>query len=203
MPNIPANQSFAGSDITDTEILQRLPEDFRQLLTQVNGCVLFDGGFHVRGAVVSPEWHSLRKAWIGESSLHRLFPAVEEADVPFGQDCFGDQFLLRSGIVHQLQAEIGELESVDMDLETFLNSVQEKPVDFLSLQSLQRFRDEGGELKPGELLSVYPPFCTKETARGVSLKAIPALERISFLADFAKQIAGLQEGTKMKMKPVE
>ena len=90
-----------------------------------------------------------------------------------------------------------------MNLETFLHSVQEKPVDFLSLQPLQRFRDEGGELKPGELLSVYPPFCTKESARGVSLKAIPALERISFLADFARQIAGLQEGTEIRMKPVE
>jgi len=127
MPNIRANQSLAGSDITDTEILQELPEDFRQLLTQVNGCILFDGGFHVRGAVTSPEWHSLRKAWIGESSLHRLFPAVEESDVPFGQDCFGDQFLLRRGIVHQLQAEIGEVESVDMNLGTFLHSVQDNP----------------------------------------------------------------------------
>src|SRR5882672_9145431 len=126
MLNISANPSFAGSEITYTEILQKLPEDFRQLLTQVNGCVLFDGGFHVRGAVVSPEWHSLRRVWIGGFSLHQLFPAVEEADVPFGQDCFGDQFFLRRGIVHQLQAEIGEVGRVDMNLETFLNTVQEK-----------------------------------------------------------------------------
>jgi hypothetical protein len=55
-------------------------------------------------------------------------------------------------------------------------------------------------LKPGELLSVYPPFCTKESAAGVSLKAISASDRIGFLADFAKQISQLPEGTKVEIK---
>src|SRR5260221_7066003 len=114
MPNIHAHRSYAGSDITDTEILQELPEDYLQLLNQVNGFILFNGGLHVRGAVMSPEWHSLRKAWIGEPSLHQLFAAVEEADLPFGQDCFGDQFLLRAGIVHKLHAEVGEVESTGL-----------------------------------------------------------------------------------------
>jgi hypothetical protein len=49
----------------------------------------------------------------------------------------------------------------------------------------------------------YPPFGTAESARRKSLKAIPALGRIVFLADFARQVAGPQEGTKVKMKLVE
>jgi hypothetical protein len=90
-----------------------------------------------------------------------------------------------------------------MDLESFLRRALEAPLEFLGLHPLFRFQNDGGTLQPGELLSVYPPFCTKESAQGVSLRAIPALERISFLVDFAKQIAYLPEGTKIRMKTNE
>ncbi|HEY6971644.1 MAG TPA: hypothetical protein VJA94_20705 [Candidatus Angelobacter sp.] len=192
--------SYAGGEITDTAIVEKLPQSYRNLLQQVNGCILFDGGLHIRGAVVSPRWHSLRVAWFGETALHRLFPAIKQHDIPFGQDCQGDQFVLRDAVVHRLQAETGDVKNLAMDLETFLRFAHEAPVEFLSLQPLQRFRREGGELKPGELLSVYPPFCTKESAAGVSLKAIPASDRIAFLADFAGQLSRLSHGTKVKIK---
>lgn len=51
-----------------------------------------------------------------------------------------------------------------------------------------QFRAEGGSLAPGQLLSVYPPFCTKESADGVSLAAVPATDRPGFLAEFARQL---------------
>jgi hypothetical protein len=47
---------------------------------------------------------------------------------------------------------------------------------------------------------VYPPFCTAESSSGVSLKPIPALERIRFLADLAKQIRRLPERTKIRLQ---
>jgi hypothetical protein len=186
--------TYVGSEITDTEILDRLPEDYRRLLNQTNGFILFDGGLHVRGAVLSPEWHSLRKVWLGGSSLHKLFPAVNESDVPFAQDCLGDQYVLKAGVVHKLDAEIGEMETLGMNLETFLNRAQGNPVEFLSLQPLLQFMDEGGELKPGQLLSAYPLFVTKESAGGVSLRAISMFDRIGFLADFARQAANISKG---------
>src|SRR3954466_4178623 len=105
------------SEITDHEILERLPDDYRSLLRQTNGFILFDGGLHVRGAVISPEWHSLRKVWPGDFALHRLFPAIEETDVPFAQDCLGDQFVLRAGVVYRLNAECGEIKSLELGLE--------------------------------------------------------------------------------------
>ncbi|HEX9961810.1 MAG TPA: hypothetical protein VGB00_12805, partial [Pyrinomonadaceae bacterium] len=97
---------YAGSEITDVEILAKVPEDYRQLLTETNGFVLFDGGLHVRGAVLSPDWHSLRKVWLGDFALYKLFPAIEKTDVPFAQDCLGDQFVLRNGVVYKLDAEV-------------------------------------------------------------------------------------------------
>jgi hypothetical protein len=189
-----SNPTYAGSEITDTEILDRVPEDYRRLLHQTNGFILFDGGLHVRGAVLAPEWHALRKVWLGDSALHKLFPAIEETDVPFAQDCLGDQFVLRAGMVHKLDAEIGDVESLRMSLDTFLSHAQGNPVEFLSLQPLLQFMSEGGKLKPGQLLSVYPPFITKESADGVSLRAISMYDRLGFLADFARQVASISKG---------
>ena len=194
--------TYIGSEITDAEILGRVPEGYRRLLNQTNGFILFDGGLHVRGAVLVPEWHSLRKVWLGDFALHKLFPAISESDVPFAQDCLGDQFLLRGGVVHKLDAEVGEVESLGMDLDTFLNRAQDDPIEFLSLQPLLQFMSEGGKLKPGQLLSVYPPFITKESANGVSLRATSMFDRLGFLADFARQISGVSEGRKIEIKVV-
>jgi hypothetical protein len=174
--------------ISDHEILERVPESLRSLLRETNGFVLFEGGLHVRGAVLSPPWHSLRHVWLGDFPLHKLFPALRESDIPFGQDCLGDQFVLRKNLVHKLEAESGELESLEMNLESFLALARENPLEFLSLHPLVQFRQEGGDLKPGQLLNVYPPFITKESEGGVSLKAVPMFERINFLADFSRQI---------------
>jgi hypothetical protein len=195
--------SYLGGDITDSKIVEKLPNDYRELLHQANGFILFNGGLHVRGAVMNPDWHSLRYAWLGEAGLHRMFPAVKEADVPFGEDCVGDQFLLRSGSVYKLEAETGTVQCMAMDFETFLRRALETPLESLGLHPLLQFQRESGTLEPGKLLSVYPPFCTKESAQGVSLRAIPALERISFLADFARQIANLPARTKVRIEPGE
>ena|ERR1700730_1629852 len=184
----------------DLEIMKRVPEDYRQILGQENGFILFDGGLHVHGAVLSPEWHSLRRAWFGDAALHRLFLGLTETDVPFGQDCLGDQFVLRGGMVHKLNAELGELEDLGMGLEAFLSKARENPVEFLKLQPLLQFKNEGGQLGPGQLLNAYPPFCTAESKRGVSLKAIEMFDRIAFLASFAKQINSVLAGSKIRIK---
>lgn len=77
--------------VTDPEILRTVPEDLRSLLSENNGFILFDSGLHVRGAVRSSEWHSLRKVWFGDFAPCKLFPAIIESDIPFAQDCLGDQ----------------------------------------------------------------------------------------------------------------
>jgi hypothetical protein len=197
-----AGLTYRGSDITDHEILDELPGEYCFFLQQTNGCVLFNGGLYIRGAVESPEWHSLRNVWHGGLKLSRLFPAVEDSDVPFAQDCFGDQFLLRSGLVHRLHAEFGEVESLRMGFENFIDRAHENPIEFLSLQPLHGFLSDGGELKLGQLLNVNPPFVIRESANGVSLRAIPMVEQISFLADFSGQIADVPNGGRIEIKVI-
>ena len=189
---------YIGPPIDDLAILERLPAEYRHLLTRANGYVAYNGGLHVRGACVVPEWHSLRAAWEGERALHRLFPAVTPDDIPFGQDALGDQYLLRAEVVHRLAGETGEVESLGVDLAAFDSAVRSNPVAYLSLAPLEAFRAEGGTLEPGQLLSVYPPYVFKESAAGVSFRATSAAARIEYLASLAAQLRGIPEGAEVR-----
>jgi len=188
--------TFAGSVVDDPEFLSLLPEELTSLLRDTNGFVLFHGGLHVRGAVRSPAWHSIRAMMEGEEALHKLYASVMQTDIPFAEDCVGDQFLLRAGEVWCLQAETGDIEKTAGSLAVFWAAIAKDPYEVLNFNPDLR-------LEPGQLLHAYPPFCTKESKRGVSLKPVPALELIRFHADFAKQIAALPEGTSIKIKVVD
>jgi hypothetical protein len=188
--------TFVGSAVTDPEVLSLLPEELALLLKDTNGFVLFDGGLHVRGAVRSPAWHSIRCVMEGEEALHQLYASVLQTDIPFAQDCVGDQFLLRDGQVWCLRAETGDVEKTSVSLGIFWATIAKDPYEVLNFNPDLR-------LEPGQVLHAYPPFCTKESKGGVSLKPVPAPELIRFHADFAKQLAALPEGTSIKVKVVK
>jgi hypothetical protein len=183
-----AGVTYVGPEPDDPEALERVPDDLRHFLDEVNGLVAFDGGLHIRGASKVPAWHSLRHVWFGSLALHTLYDSVLADDVPFAEDAVGDQWLLREGEVLRLQTESGHVEPLGQTFGAFLEAVAETPVDTLGLQPLMQFQAEGGELTPGMLLAVYPPFCTKESADGVTLRAISATERVECLADFSRQM---------------
>lgn len=191
---------YEGPPIDEQAMLTRIPPPYRQILEQINGFVQFYGGLHLRGVCAEPRWHSLAEVWAGDHALSTLYAAVHPDDIPFGQDVLGDQFLLRDLVVHRLSAETGELASLDCSLEDFLECAQHDPVGYLRLQPMLRFYNAGGTLTPGQLISVYPPFCVQESAQGVSLRAVPALERIRFLADLARQLATIPDGTRVRFK---
>lgn len=185
-----------GPDIDDPDSLGTLPEALSSLLQETNGFVLYHGGLHVRGAAASPVWHSLRHAIHGEEAFHRLYGAVLPADIPFAQDCFGDQFLLKDGAVFRLAAETGEIEKTSANLEDFFSSVSSNPFEFLAFDPKLR-------LEPGQLLHAYPPFCAARPERGYSLRAVPALELIQLHADFAKQISDVPDGGRLQVRIVD
>lgn len=191
--------SFEGPPIDDPELLGLLPPELADLLRAGNGFILFAGGLHVRGACHAPAWHSLRRAWLGPDPWKNRYPGLDPADIPFAEDAVGDQFLLRSGEVWLLSAETGDVSPLGADLGEFLRRAGEDPLSFLALHPLQQFREEGGELAPGQLLSVYPPFCTHESNQGISVRAIPAAERHRFLADLSAQIRDLPDGSAIRV----
>jgi hypothetical protein len=191
--------TFRGPELIEAPILSDLPSEHLDTLREINGFVAFDGGFHLRGVCDVPAWHSLVAAWRGDQALYRLFPALLHSDIPFAQDCMGDQFVLRDSVVHRLAAESGTVESMALSWQQFFTSLMADPFEFLQLHPLVQFQREGGCLQPGHLLSAYPPFVTAESGSGVALSAVSADERIRFLSDFAHQLASIPEGQQFRI----
>ena len=192
--------TYRGAALDDVDILDRLPMDLQQLLAQRNGFVAFRGGLHVRGACVEPRWHSLRAAMEGPESFATRFRTVKKDDVPFAQDVFGDQFLLRDRKVFKLDSYADQIEPVAEDLVDLFAKVQADPIALLSLGHLAQFEGSGETLRPGEMLMEWPPFVVSGSEKGVSLRRIPALERLEYLADIARQLRGVADGTKVEFK---
>jgi hypothetical protein len=190
--------TWSGPATDDAELAAELPDALGALLSQHNGFILHGGALHVRGLVNEP-WHSLRRAWRGTDALCRLFPTVRATDVPFGQDCVGDQFLLRDGQVLRLEAETGDVYPIAPSLAAFLQAIAREPVDFLQAHALVQFREGGSELSPGQCLHADPPFCTVEAEQGVSLRAVPAGELLLLHAELAGVLAKVPDGGRVQV----
>lgn len=190
---------YSGPALDDPEILAQLPAGLAGALRLRNGCVAYLGGFHVRGACRAPAWHSLRHAWHGADALHHLFPEVEPSDVPFAEDAFGDQFLLREGAVVQLHGELGELSDAAESLEAFFTALAAGAEQVLDYQPLLTFRQAGGELQPGQLLAAFPPFVLQADGSSRELRAVDALEQRRSLAHLARRLHGLPDGAAVKL----
>lgn len=103
--------------------------------------------------------------------------------------------------MYRLAAETGELESLEMDLETWDAAHRADPDEFLSLEPLIAFRQSGEGLTPGMLLQVYPPFCTDYEGER-SYAQVPAQESRGYLSSLARQIQKLPPGAQFRMKIV-
>lgn len=199
-----SNITYQGPEFqADHEIESLLPDNLLSLLKQINGFIQFGGGLHVRGLCIEPDWHSLRATLFGENAIHNLYPSVDKSDIPFAQDCVADQYILRDSIVYKLYAETGELESLDFGLGSFLSAASANPIEFLGLEPLLQLQNQGQHLEPGQVIHVYPPFCTKEAKNGVSLKPVSATDALTFLGDFSKQISSVGDGEKVEVRVSE
>jgi hypothetical protein len=197
------NATYVGPAADDHALLDELPRGLREFLSSANGIVAYRGGLHVRGACVAPAWHSLRHAWHGDNAFHRSYEQVLVGDIPFAEDAVGDQWLLRDGLVVRLRAETGEVEPLGLDWVEFWEAVDADPVETLGLHPLLQYEHEGSYLEPGQLLSVYPPFCMEEARNGVSLRAISTHDRLAFLAELAAVISAVPDGAEVKFDFVD
>jgi hypothetical protein len=180
--------TYQGPPLDDWELFQLLPVKLRALLKEINGFVQFGGGLHIRGCCMAPEWHSLRQAWMSHDAFCQFYRALNITDIPFGEDCYGNQFVLRGRKVLKLDVETGALEDLRLNLYEFLEAAQTEIHDFLDLEKLTRFQSEGGTLAPGQLLNVYPPASSKEAAAGTVLTAVPSAEQFACLRKYHSQI---------------
>ncbi|MCB2407826.1 SMI1/KNR4 family protein [Hymenobacter lucidus] len=192
---------YTGGELTDLVSFARLPSYLQAFLREQNGVVAYFGGLHIRGCVSEPAWHSLHAAWQGDAAFWRTYDEVQETDIPFAQDCVGNQFLLRGDAVLFLDTETGELADLEVDFKHFLFGVEKFPLDALGMEPLRGFQQRGGALQPGELLSLYPPLCIAATDQKPRVKPQSVAERLAWLADFYRQIKDLPSGQRIHLKP--
>ncbi|MDU0371554.1 SMI1/KNR4 family protein [Hymenobacter endophyticus] len=194
---------YTGGELTDLVTFARLPTYLQAFLREQNGVVAYFGGLHIRGCVAAPNWHSLASVWQGERALWRTYTEVQKADIPFAQDCAGNQFLLRGDAVLWLDTETGELADLEVDFKHFLFGAEKFPLDALGMEPLRAFQLAGGTLQPGQLLSLYPPLCIATKGKSKpSAKAVSVTERLAWLAEFHRQIKDLPDGQQVRLTPL-
>lgn len=196
------NVTYQGPEIDDEEILAELPNNLASLISQVNGFILYHGGFHLFGACKSPIWHSIRELWKGDGAAYGHYEGIADTDVPFAEDCLGYQFFLRDGQVLFLDGQTGYIEDLGMGLRGFLQWITEKPVENLGMEPLQQFMDDGNICEPGRVLSEYPFYCFDESKNGVTLSSVSSMEKRTFLADLYKQLKDVEPHSKVDIKVV-
>ena len=146
--------TYPGAPLDDVAILERIPQEYAQLLAQQNGFIALWGGIHLRGACSRPVWHSLAAALDGPAALSRLFPPIRPDDLPFGQSALGVQLVLRRGVVWRLDPVAFTMECLRLDLAGLITTLDHDPSAVLDLEPLARFRAGGEQLLPGQLLAV-------------------------------------------------
>jgi len=177
--------TFQSIEPLDKDLLARLPDDLKDFYQSSNGIIAFNGGLHIRSCVNTDSWNSLGRYWNGEKSLHRDYPNLLSSDIPFAQDCLGDQFFMRDDSIWLMSAETGEVMDLEVELDEFLELSIEDPVEFLAMEPLLHHMDSEGALPLGHLVHVVPALSLdlpEETAYHID--ALPIDERMAWLKEF-------------------
>jgi hypothetical protein len=161
-----------------------IPSIILKFLKKLDSFFMFNGGLQFFST------DKIIKYWTGKSAFHKHYDEIRPTDVPFAQDYFGDQFLLREKGVIKLYAETGEIEKLNLTISDWYKDVCADPENKLNI-SFQY------SVAKGELLFAYPPFCFKEGAPA-KIKAVPEPELIQIHFDLYKKIKNLKDGEKIR-----
>ncbi|NNC83179.1 MAG: hypothetical protein HKN79_06345 [Flavobacteriales bacterium] len=179
---------FRMEEGPDTELLERLPDHLQDFYQEINGIIAYNGGLQIRSCIDTDDWHSLGRFWKGERSLSRIYPNLLESDIPFAQDCLGDQYFLRDDQVWILSGETGDVMDMEVDLPGFIEQAIDDPVEFLAMEPLAYYLQTEGDLQPGELLHVVPALSEQEDEEtAYHIEALSVEKRLDWLHDYFKQ----------------
>ena len=87
-----------------------------------------------------------------------------------------------------------------IDFTHFLIGAEKFPVDALGLEPLRGFQQKGGVLQPGQLVSVFPPFCIAVNGgMPQTLEAVTVSERLTWLFKLYEKIKNLPDGQTIQL----
>jgi len=192
---------WTGKSISD-KTYDALPKYLQEFYDEINGVIAYEGGLQIRSCSKSPKWNSLYEFWKGDSALYKAYDGMTETDIPFAQDCLGDQYFMRNDQVHLLNSENGAIDNLGIDFWQFIDNCVNDPEDFLDLEPLIDFLEGGDSLEPGELLHIFPPFSLAESEEGVTIMKLPIEDRMSFLIDLNNQIKNMKDGDTISINDI-
>lgn len=172
--------------------MREIPLELATYLESGQPLWLYHGNLQIRSLSAEPKWNNLHRYWSGERAFHRAYNSLSESDIPFAQDCFGDQFFLRMGQVFKLLCETDDIVATGLDFPNWLTWVGEDPEERLNLNI-------SAPLSPGKLLSAFPPFCFKQGS-STSIKEITMDEVHDFHADIASKIRNMADGENIEFR---
>ena len=180
--------TFRSDEMMDEVLLAKLPEDLQEFYQVTNGIVAYNGGLHMRSCINSDNWNSLSRYWTGEKALHLTYANLLSSDIPFAQDCVGDQYFLRDDVVWLLGAETGEVMDMETDLDGFIENAIKDPVEYLAMEPLVYYLDMEGDLEPGQLIHVVPGLSLElPEDTEYHIDSLPVDDRLTWLADFCNE----------------
>jgi hypothetical protein len=149
-----------------------------------------------------------------ESALH-VYPAADSRHPPlawlnayedltaglhfFGEDIFGNQFVLRGDRVALFDAETGVIEEVARSLEEWAERLLSD--DYWTGWSLaHQWQMQNGPLEPGHRLLPKLPFVLGGQFTAENLYSVAAAEGMNYRAGIALQIRGVPDGADITLK---
>ncbi len=173
--------NYQSDQIEDPETYDLLPTDVKQLVEDLKGVVAYQGGLHIRGCVRDPQWHSLYDAWKGDNAYHKYYSELRATDIPFAEDCLGDQYFWRLGTVWSLMCETGDVEDTELDVFEFLDAIVADPIEFLSMEPLIVYLEQNEPLEAQQTLHVEPSFLTESDH--YEFKPVDRIEQRKYLIE--------------------
>ena len=161
-----------------------------------DGLIALEGGLRIFG--VSESLLPDIVTWNAASGWRSEYRGLADGLQFFAEDAFGDQFAIDSGRVVRFHAETGQREPLCDSVLDWLTRILRDPESELSLPVIRRWRRLGNELKPDQHLCPTYPFVLKGPSDR-SLHALDRYESMQFKGNFARQIKGLPEGSRIKV----
>ncbi|WP_238346708.1 SMI1/KNR4 family protein [Pseudomonas viciae] len=178
-------------------LLDRLADQLFGMLRRRNGFYAFECALHVFPTHSSQQEIGIYD-WNANALWRSGYKYMADGCFFFAEDVFGGQFCFKDGKVYIFDPEIGSLEYLADDIESWAKSIL---VDFDVLTGhplAHQWQKQNGQLPAGKRLLPKVPFVLGGEFVLDNLYLADAVEGMKLRADIASQIRDLPDGAQIK-----
>ena len=181
-----------------TFALHDVSRAFFEMLCSGNGFVAFESALTVfpfgdaDSEVELTAWND-RRGWMSGYS------AIDSQDIFFGQDVFGNQFVLNAQGIRTFDPETGEFEALSASLKEWAGLILDDYDYMTGYPVAHAWQSKHGKLNLGEVLCPKIPFVLGGEYHIDNLFVTSATRSMRLRSDLAKQLANAPDGTSVRI----